>query len=266
MNRWLWVLATLMVVVSQTAIPASAENIQLRADLWCPYNCEPGAEREGYMVDVARRIFERAGHTVEYHALNWARSIQMAKEGRIHGIIGAGKDEVPDFVFPEMELGVIRNTFFVRKGETWRYSGTASLRSRRLGVILGYGYGPHLDDFIERHRKTNMVQLVAGNDALRNNINKLLAGRIDTVLEDNAVFRHVSRDMGVADRIEEAGDDRTYGSINNLYIAFSPNRPNASHFAKILSEGLADMRRTGELAEILAHYGLEDWLPEMASR
>lgn len=266
MKRWLLVVLAIIAIPRLFPPTLNAETIRLRADLWCPYNCEPGDELEGYMIDVARRLFGRAGHSVDYQTLNWARSIQMAKEGRIHGIIGAGKDETPDFVFPDLEIGLIRNTFFVRKDDGWRFAGIPSLRNKRLGVIVGYGYGTRLDKYIQQHRKTDRIQLMAGNEALQNNIQKLLGGRVDVVLEDNAVFHHVSRQMGVADRIQEAGDDQDRGSVNNLYIAFSPSLPESKLFARILSDGIAEMRRTGELSEILSRYGLEDWQTEIPSR
>lgn len=260
----LWIVA--LAAIGATILPVHAETILLRADIWCPYNCVPDTAEEGYMIDVARRIFETAGHDVEYQTLNWARSIQMAREGRIHAIVGAGKDEVPEFVFPDQELGINRNTFFVRKGDSWQYTGPDSLEGRRLGVILGYGYGPKIDAYVQRHQKRDAVQIMAGNHALENNIEKLLADRIDIVLEDYAVFRYVSQKMGVAERVAAAGDDRTRGEVNHLFIAFSPSRPESELFARLLSDGIEKMRHSGELADIMARYGLRDWRSEVASR
>ena len=44
-----------------------------------------------------------------------------------------------------------------------------------------------------------------------------------------------------------------------LYIAFSPQLPKAKEYARILSEGMNELRASGELQAILSQYGLTDW-------
>ncbi|SFV56538.1 ABC transporter, periplasmic domain [hydrothermal vent metagenome] len=46
---------------------------------------------------------------------------------------------------------------------------------------------------------------------------------------------------------------------DNVYLAFSPNNPHSKEYAKILSEGINTLRKSGELDKILAKYGLHDW-------
>jgi ABC-type amino acid transport substrate-binding protein len=41
-------------------------------------------------------------------------------------------------------------------------------------------------------------------------------------------------------------------------IRFSPKKPNAPQYAKLLDRGLAAMRKSGELASILAKYDMTD--------
>ncbi|WP_417567786.1 hypothetical protein [Marinobacter sp.] len=40
------------------------------------------------------------------------------------------------------------------------------------------------------------------------------------------------------------------------YTGFSPQNPNATRYAQILSDTLAEMKQSGELAEILERYGI----------
>lgn len=42
-------------------------------------------------------------------------------------------------------------------------------------------------------------------------------------------------------------------------IAFSPALPQSEKYAEILSAGIAELRKSGELKQILSKYGLEDW-------
>jgi polar amino acid transport system substrate-binding protein len=50
---------------------ARADTITLHADEWCPYNCAPGSGMPGYAVEVAREVFEQAGHRLDYGLLSW---------------------------------------------------------------------------------------------------------------------------------------------------------------------------------------------------
>ncbi len=238
-----------------------AETISLRADEWCPYNCAPGSDRPGYLIEIARAVFEPLGHTIDYEITNWSRSIMLARRGRIHGIIGATKTEVPDFVLPDIETGHAGGAFFVRKGFGWRYGGIDSLSDITLAVIQDYSYG-WIDPFLETNRGTPRVVTTAGESALELNIRMLLKERVDVVLETEAVFRDTASGMGVMDRIEYAGNDGETGEPNRVYIAFAPGHPLSRTFADQLGRGMKELRASGKLAEILGRYGLTDWRSE----
>lgn len=66
MSKWLPSLALLLAVVLQCA---RAETITIVADPWCPYNCEPGSDEPGFMVEIARRVFAEAGIEVRYETV-----------------------------------------------------------------------------------------------------------------------------------------------------------------------------------------------------
>lgn len=233
-----------------------ADVITLRADEWCPYNCEPNSDEPGFMVDIARIVFKKAGHTVEYGVMPWARAIQDTRKGKYNGIIGAGKDDAPDFVFPENELAVMSGEFYVKKGADWEYKGLESLKDKVLGVIKDYTYSDVIDGYIEENgQNSKRVQVASGDNALDSNVKKLLAGRIDILIEDSNV-------MGLY--IKENRKEKmllTAGTLapDELFIAFSPNNPKSTEYAKTLSDGIVDMRKSGELAIILEKYGLKDW-------
>ncbi len=247
-------------MILTTVCPAvcPAETLTLQADEWCPYNCEPGSDKPGFMVEIARAVFEPLGHSINYAVTNWSRAIMMARKGRIHGIIGATKSEVPQFIFPGIENGFAGGAFFVREGYGWRYSGLDSLADVRLAVIQDYGYGV-IDPYIETHQSTDRVIVNAGENALELNIKLLLKGRADAVLATGPVLRNTASEMGVMDRIEYAGGDGETGENNLVYIAFSPENPRSKAYADQLTQGMKDLRSSGRLAEILARYGLEDW-------
>jgi polar amino acid transport system substrate-binding protein len=261
MIKNVWFVFALLFIVVWCPAAVFSETISLHADEWCPYNCQPGAEKPGYMVEIAQSIFRPLGHMIDYETTNWSRSIMLARAGRIHGIIGASKSETPDLVFPDIETGYAGGAFFIRRGFGWRYAGDKSLDDVALAVIQDYGYG-RLDDYIETHRNTPRVITTAGENALELNIKMLLKGRVDVVLETEAVFRNTASEMGVMDRLEFAGSDGETGEPNFIYIAFAPNNPDSLRYAKQLSRGIRELRKSGQLADILKKYGLKDWRSE----
>jgi polar amino acid transport system substrate-binding protein len=117
------VLAILACAVLLAAAPVRAETITLVADEWCPYNCAPGDAKPGFLIEIARRIFEPAGFGVDYKIVPWARAIRDARAGRYTAIVGAIRSEAPDFVFPETAAFPSGTHAFVRAGSDWRYAG-----------------------------------------------------------------------------------------------------------------------------------------------
>lgn len=252
-------LLALLLLPALLTLPVStqADTINLVADEWCPYNCEPGTDEPGYMIEIAQRVFSEAGHTVTYKTLNWSRSVEDTRHGKYDGIVGASKPEAEDFVFPKENLGDSANSFFVTRENNWRYQGMSSIEKVRIAVIKDYEYGTLLDDYIAANKADlKKVQVATGDNALEKNFTKLVHGRVAVVVEDGAVGRYAAKSMGLADKIQLAGND---GDASDLYIAFSPQNPNSQNYAKILSQGIERLRSSGELQTILAKYGQTDW-------
>lgn len=244
------VVAALAVLLSVAT--ARAETITLVADQWCPYNCTPGDERPGFLIEIARKVFAEQGFTVDYAVVPWARAIRDARAGRYDAIVGAIRSEAPDFLYPDGSGFRAGTQAFVKAGSAWTYTGPASLEDQTLGVILDYSYGAATDAYVARHRgDEKRVQTTTGEDALERNVAKLLQGRVSVVLEDPAVMRFF------LDRTRQAAAVVPAGALDSteVFIAFGPNGARAAENARLLSDGMRRMRASGELARILARYG-----------
>ncbi len=232
----------------------AADTITLVADEWCPYNCTPGSERPGFMIEIAESAFGKHGDTVEYKVMPWSRALEETRSGKYTGIVGAYRNDAPDFLFPDAEVLTAANYFYIKADDTWRYTSFASLDDVSLGVIRDYSYGAELDGYIKLHKSDmDRVQIVSGEDALRKNIDKLLYGRIRVIVEDRAVMTHYLKQQRHSKEIIEAG---SLGQ-GKIYIAFSPKLEKASQYAKTLSEEIVRLRKSGELQIILKKYGVE---------
>lgn len=235
-----------------TTTKAEAETITIRADSWCPYNCEPESSRPGFMIEIAQEVFSAEGIEVDYELVNWSRAVKMARFGKITAVVGATRDDAKGFVFPRREQGLATNAFYVRADDDWRYTGPSSLGGRRVGTIQGYDYGK-ISEILKTH---GTVDEASGDSALKLNFRKLVRGRIDALVEDANVADLALTNLGMDGKIQKAGasDDSV-----RLYIAFSPKFSESERYAKVLSDGMAELRENGRLDEILAKYGISDW-------
>lgn len=255
--RHLWAAPLILLLAAANAARADeSRTVTLRADLWCPYNCQPHATNEGVLVDLARAAFEKAGYHLDYQLLNWARAVDQTRYGDFDGVIGALRTDAPDFIFPEEMEAVSRNCFYTRAQDTWSPAQDleVSLRRRTLGVANAYSYGSDLDRYIEHHRNDGRISVLSGDDLFQRNIDKLRAGHIDTVVEDHWVAGWGLQQSNTgADAVRQAGCLPTVA----VYIAFSPAHPERSQqLANLLSNTIRQMRRSGELDRLLARYGV----------
>ncbi len=247
----LWISILCVVVLTH------ADVITVCADNWCPYNCDPGSDNPGYIIEIVKQVFEKSGHSIDYKIMPWTRAITVCRAGEINAIVGASRTDAPDFVFPSNTLGQSGYGMFVAKTTAWTYSGIASLKGVSIGVIDDYTYNEELDAYIKENRKDpKKVQVASGVDAREINIKKLEGGRIDAFLESPSVMLYSLNKMGLSDKFKMAG---MVGKPDDIYIAFSPANPKSKEYAKILSEGIASLRKSGALATLLSTYGLKDW-------
>lgn len=231
---------------------AQADEITLVADEWCPINCAVGDSREGIFIEVARKIFEPKGHRITYKILPWSRAVEEVRKGHYTGAVGTYPKENPDFVFPD---SILRSgdEYFVLKDNPWRYQGIESLEHISLGVVQGYEYDDETMEYVEKHIKNpKRIQVISGNKATQSNVKKLLAKRVDVVLEDRLVMKHFLRNKPFSDEIVAAGATE----LTDLYIGFSPANPKSESYAKLLTEGLRKLKESGEFQKILDSYGV----------
>lgn len=234
-----------------------ADTIVLGADPWCPYNCDPGSDRPGYMVEVAREALAPFGHTNEYKGVAWARALAQAEAGDIHGVIGAVPVEAPSFVFGP-PIGIYEGSVAFRAGQQVDVNDPAALEGLRVGAINGYEYYGPVSDYINANRDNRqIVQYASGDDALALNLRKLAAGRLDVVAEVRAVLDYNIAQLGMEGVFDVVETDES----SDIYIAFSPALENSALYAEQLTIGVERLKQSGRFDEILESYGLASTQP-----
>lgn len=246
------VLFAWMLGLCATAPAQAAESVILAADYWCPHTCDAGG-RPGYMIDVAQEAFAASGIKTIYQVRPWATSMADIRAGLIDGVVGVLASEAPDLPRNHKALGRQSNAFLVRAEDDFILRGLDSLIGKRIATVKDYSYSPDIDAWLASH--ASQVQSQPGNRAAESNLQHLLSGKVQVVVDDEAVLRDAIITLGLSGKVRSAG--RLPGGT--LHIAFSATRPNGNELAQALDSGIIKLRESGRLAEILASYGLADW-------
>jgi polar amino acid transport system substrate-binding protein len=211
------------------------------------------------MVEIAQRVFQAAGYEVEYHQRPWVRALQDTLQGEYHGVIGATRIEAPGFVFPELAQGQMANVFWTLADSDWQYHESSSLEGRHLAVIAGYSYGDSIEMMLQDENHRHYITELHGASPLESGLKMLERRRIEVLLEDEHVMRYQLNKSGQSQMFKQAGHVPAETDSTRVYIAFSPAHAESIDFARQLGEGVAALRASGELAQILSAYGVSDW-------
>lgn len=231
-------------------------KIVLLADPWCPHTCDPSQGKLGILIDMAKLILERSGYEVEYKILNWSRSIDEVRKGRADVLAGAFVSDAEDFVFPSRHQFSTQNCFYSLESKKFAYKDSDSLKAKRVGIVQGYSYPPLDELIVLPEAKTGIkFEAVSGTEGLLANWKKLIAGRLDVVLEDSSVFRYFQSQQLEAKKADSMGCLEE----QNTYLAFSPHPSRvdqSKQLAKLVSDAMTDKKFQKEFKRIYSDYGI----------
>ena len=229
-----------------------ADTIIIVGDSWCPYNCT-SKEKPGLLIKLAETIFEKSGHTIEYSVVPWKRAKRGIINGIYDGIVGMAKNETTEklYVFPTLEMAESRFCFYAANDSQWQYTGISSLKNVRLGMINGYGYGAEsapLEKYLKNNINTTRVQAVSGDHPLTQLIKMILLDRLSVIVEDSMVMDHTLIQMDFQSKLKKVG---CLENVDKIHIAFSAKNPQSNEYAQTLSDGIKELKKTGEYDRIV---------------
>ncbi len=230
--------------------------IKMRSDEWCPYACDPKSDRPGFMVEIAREVFSKKGFKIDYDVMNWARVVSDVKTGAYDAVVGASRADVKGFVIPQVPTGILTNYYWAPKNSKWTYKDVSSLDNVTVGIINDYSYGDEVDDLVKKRHKS--IKEVSGQDPLFRLIQMTETGRVVAFVENPVVLEYNMKKLGKDNSIFKIVS-KNLANDPDLFIAFSPANPKSREYAKILDDGVLEMKKNGKLKEILERYGLSSW-------
>ncbi len=231
----------------------NARKLVIAADLWCPINCDPGGRELGIGVDLTKKVFEALGYRVEYKIMPWTQALEAVRAGKIDAVVGANSTDDATLIFPKTMIYDITDDFYVLHDDPWTFDSITSLKGKRIGIVADYGYNATLKQFIEKNREeSSIIQEAGGNEALRQNIKKLLAGRIDIVLDSKPIIDYALRKEGLESKLRWAGSMHQ----GPVYIGFSPAMTQSVKRAQQFDESMKKLKERGVLEMLYSLYGM----------
>jgi len=172
------------VVLTLVALNCQATDklFHLVAGVYPPYTIEEDGIK-GLNIEIIKAAFSAVGYRVKIELLPFARAMHYAKNGKADGlIIWHNKERVQWFHFSSV-ISESDLVFYKFKRLKFDFNSLQSLMPYSIGTVANYAYLPSFlaADYLKKD--------VVGTD--RQNINKLILGRIDIALIDKRMANYM---------------------------------------------------------------------------
>jgi polar amino acid transport system substrate-binding protein len=251
---WLAVVAAVLVFACSSARAWASCELRVGWEPYLPYQfATHDGEVTGADIVLMRELATAIGCEVVFKELPWARQLLELEKGTLDVAMSASwTPERADYAHFSIPYRRGEMAIFVRRGTVSQYPLSALSDipgiGFRLGVILGYYYGPEFEELQQDPAFAAYIDPAADYPT---NIRKLLHARIDGFLVDDvAVMRAEARRLGVADRVERyplrmPGDE--------FHFMFS-RRSVAADVVAVVDRQLQIMKAGGRIQAILDQF------------
>lgn len=227
----------------------AGSSLRVITDAWPPNAYEEGGEVVGSDVDVVRAVFAQLGLTANIEILPWKRCITTMENKQADAILAISHtEERTAFLhYPSEPVSYGQTVFFSKSDSAIDEIDLNNKSQLKVGAILGYKYCQELDH-------SPLIQEASRVSTLEQNFRKLMLGRIDLLVEVDAVGLFTSKELGLEGQIEIVPNARYCQGGN--FLAFSKQARLASVNAQF-DAALQAFKKSARYQEIMQRYGLK---------
>jgi polar amino acid transport system substrate-binding protein len=220
------------------------ETLRLVANIWEPFTGEQ-LPYDGLATEIVTTALKRAGYETEVRIKPWPRALQDVYLGKAAGIVAIwSTPERQKHVLLSKAYYTNKMVLLTRRDNPIKAKTLSDLTGKRIGVGRQYDYN---EEFMNAQ---NFVKEPADN--LLSNLNKMTAGRIDLILEEERIANfYLSthwRDINNYANIAISAD--TLFKIP-LFFGISRAYPNHQAIISKFNTALQKMEEDGSLRAIL---------------
>lgn len=240
-------LLSLSLVLSSLVL-GQEKAIVLATDPWEPHY-GPDLPEGGYLTEICKQAFEKSGFKVEVRFVPWKRAFEWAKNGKYGGILGGFyKKEREEFFLYSSPISRSIMALYIKKGSfiPTKYKTLEDLKGYLIGVVRGYHYS---DEFSAATYLTKREDVHS-----EKNLNLLFLGRIQIIAGDRLVLKSLTNKFyqKYKGQLIELSPPL---KENPLHIMISRKIDNADEVKIAFENGLAQLKKSGEIAEIMKKHG-----------
>lgn len=201
---------------------------------------------DGVMVDIINAIGEQEGFTPVVEATQWSALIPSLTSGKIDVIAAAmyateERAKVVAFTDPVYSYG---EGLFVAKDDTTAYASLDDLEGKVVGAQVGTAYVAPL-------QASGKLREVRVYDTIADIMRDVSLGRIDAGFGDRPIVAY-QLTQGAAD--VRLVPEYKSTIVGNVAIAVRQNEP---ELLARMNAGIAKIKESGKLDEIIAEWGIE---------
>lgn len=244
-------ISALCLVISLVLLPVllqAKEPLRIVVDVWPPYVMLQGDDLVGADVDITKAVFAQMNVPISIELLPWKRCLSLVESQQADAILDASiTTEREKFLyFPDEPISRGVTVFFKKKSHFIPFEGLSDLEKIRVGAISGYSYCDEIDGspFYDQFERVG---------SLDQNFQKLLLGRIDTLIEVDSVGSYTAESMGILDQIDTIPNANYCHS--GSYLAFS-KKPGHQDLSVQFGAVLRQFKTTDAYRQILQKYGV----------
>ncbi len=250
MGKYVWKrgIVVMLLMLLHTTVIGAEEPLLIVTNPWPPYAMEVEEELTGTDIEITQAVFRQLGMAIKIQFYPWKRCLMMVERQQADAVLDAGLiPEREEFLyFPEEPVSEGVTVFFIKAGRTIPFTTLEDLNGLRIGAGLGYNYCDEID-------QAPFIQQAERVSTLEQNFKKLLADRIDVVVEADAVGYFTAKQMGILDQITII-PNALYCQGGN-YLAFS-KKPGYAQLASQFNQALRAFKMTDAYTQLLQSYGI----------
>lgn len=209
-----------------------------------PYEYEENNVIKGLDIEILRAIEKAENVKFEFVQVPWERALRMAQTGEADGIISLFKtEERQAFLhFPSEGLAFEKNVIFAKNTYKGDIKTVADLKGKTIGITSGYSYGKTFDDATGFTKDPSTDQETM--------FKKFVNNRYEMVISNELVGHYMLKSLNAKDYkiLSYVADNQM------LYIGISKKSVNSKEVLDLINRGLANLKKSGELAKIRAKY------------
>ena len=196
---------------------ADQQKIVIATLEYPPFIYSENDQVKGPVVDRVKSIFNQLGVDVTIEIYPIARGLLMVKNGEVDAFFSLKKtpEREKDLLFTKEPIIQQPFVFFVKKESNIQWNGAIEdITKYRIGIVNNASYGIVFDEYV----KNKIINNIDEAQAFEQNIKKLIAGRVDIIINSYDVGQTIIKKLNAENEIIALSPPI---EVINSYLAFT---------------------------------------------